>query len=134
MLKKLFNNKIFLFLFTFLIRAIFFYYFGYMSIAGRFVIPDIGLGPIFALMFGPAGALGHSVSMFIFEVNMGCDLLASFLDFIITFSLSVTAYKLWYTTFKRNTITTPKFDSTYNIIKFIHFFDSIASIASLIYK
>ena len=119
MLKKLFNNKIFLFLFTFLIRAIFFYYFGYMSIAGRFVIPDIGLGPIFALMFGPAGALGHSVSMFIFEVNMGCDLLASFLDFIITFSLSVTAYKLWYTTFKRNTITTPKFDSTYNIIKFI---------------
>lgn len=119
MLKKLFNNKIFIFLFTFIIRAIFFYYFGYMSIAGRFIIPDIGLGPIFALMFGPAGALGHSLSMFIFEVNKGCDLLASLLDFIITFSISITAYKLWYTTFKRYSITTPKFDSTHNILKFI---------------
>ncbi len=119
MLKKLFNNQIFLFIFTFLIRAIFFYYYGYLSIAGHFIIPDIGLGPIFGLMFGPAGALGHSLSMFIFEIKVGGDLFASLIDFGITFFISISAYKLWYATFKRMPISTPKFDSTYNILKFI---------------
>ena len=119
MLKKLFNDKIFIFIFTFLIRAILFYYFGYLSIAGHFVIPDIGLGPIFGLMFGPVGALGNSLSMFILEVNAGADLFASLIDFAITFFISISAHKLWYTTFKRRPITTPKFDSTYNILKFI---------------
>ena len=34
MLKKLFDNKIFIFLFTFIIRAICCYVYGYLTIAG----------------------------------------------------------------------------------------------------
>ena len=65
--------------------------------------------------------------LFIFEINMGADLFASLIDFVITFSISITTYKLWYTTFRSKSISTPKFDSTQNILKFIKimFFISI---------
>ena len=119
MLKKLFNNKIFIFLFTFIVRAIFCYLYGYLTIAGYFIVPDIGLGPIFALMFGPAGALGHSLAMFFFELSIGGDLISSLTDFLITIFISIIAYKLWYTKFNRKSVSPPKFDSTKNILKFI---------------
>ena len=119
MLKKLFNNKLFIFIFTFTIRAICCYVYGYLTIAGWFIVPDIGLGPVFALMFGPVGALGHSLAMFFFELSIGGDLPSSITDFLITFFISIIAYKLWYTKFNRKSVTTPKFDSTENILKFI---------------
>lgn len=119
MLKKLFNNKIFLFIFAFIIETIFYYFFEYVYVGGQYVIPDIGLAPIFALMFGPAGALGYVSSMFIFEIYETGNWTAALFDFAITFLVSITAYKLWYTTFRRKPITTPKFDSTYNLLKFI---------------
>ena len=90
-----------------------------MTIAGYFIVPDIGLGPIFALMFGPVGALGHSLAMFFYELSIGADLFTSLTDFLITFFISIIAYKLWYTKFNRKSVSTPKFDSTDNIIKFI---------------
>ena len=43
--------------------------------------------------------------------------------------ISVFTYKLWYTTFKRHKITTPKFDSIYNILKFI----AIIGIMAIVY-
>lgn len=129
MLKKLFNNKIFIFIFAFIIEAIFYYFFEYLYIGGSFIIPDIGLAPIFGLMFGPAGALGHSLAMFIFEIYDGGDFIAAIIDFGITFLISITTYKLWYTTFKKRIITTPKLDSTYNIFKFI----TILFIVSVLY-
>ena len=107
MLKKLFDNKIFIFLFTFIIRAICCYVYGYLTIAGWFIVPDIGLGPVFALMFGPVGALGHSLAMFFFELSIGGDLPSSLTDFLITFFISIIAYKLWYTKFNRKSVSTP---------------------------
>ena len=129
MLKKLFNNKLFIFIFTFIIRAICCYVYGYLTIAGWFIVPDIGLGPVFALMFGPAGALGHSLAMFFFELSIGGDLISSLTDFTVTFFISIIAYKLWYTKFNRKSVSTPKFDSTNNILKFI----SIMFIISICY-
>lgn len=129
MLKKLFNNKIFIFIFAFVIEAIYFYYFEHLFIGGDYIIPDIGLGPIFALMFGPIGALGHTCSMFIFEITTEGNLIAAIIDFGITFLVSIATYKLWYAAFKGKSITTPKFDSTYNLLKFI----VILGIVSTIY-
>ena len=100
-----------------------------MTIAGWFIVPDIGLGPVFALMFGPAGALGHSLAMFFFELSIGGDLISSLTDFTVTFFISIIAYKLWYTKFNRKSVSTPKFDSTNNILKFI----SIMFIISICY-
>ena len=129
MFKKLFNNKKFIFAFAFLLEFVFYYFFEYLLYGGEFLLPDIGLGPILGLMFGPVGALGQALASMTFQILDGCDVLASFIDFLIMLFVSILPYKLWYMIFKGKGIDTPKFDSTYNLLKFI----AIMAMASLIY-
>ena len=129
MFKKLFNNKKFIFAFAFILEFVFYYFFEYLLYGGEFLLPDIGLGPILGLMFGPVGALGQALASLTFQILDGCDVVASFIDFSIMLFISILAYKLWYLTFNGKGIDTPKFDSTYNLLKFI----AIIGMASLIY-
>ena len=119
MLEKLFNNKKFIFLFTFSIELLFYYIFEYLFIGGNYIIPDIGIAPIFGLMFGPVGALGQALATFVFELYEGMGLINSLLDTVITLFIGILTYKLWYSILKRKEINTPKFDSVYNLLKFL---------------
>lgn len=128
-IKKLFTNKVFLFLFAFCIELVFNYIFEIQHMAGWYIYTDIALGPIFGLMFGPAGALGYAAATFTGELIDGIAFPAPIIDFIITFFISILTYKLWYTTFKKGKMDTPRFNSTYNIVKFL----AITIIISILY-
>ena len=128
-IKKLFTKKWFIVLFTFAVELIFNYLFEVQHIGGYYIYADIALGPIFGLMFGPMGALGFALGTLVGELAEGIGLPAPFIDFIITFFISVLTYRLWYTTFNRGKKDTPRFNSTYNIIKFL----SITILISIVY-
>ncbi|AMD16567.1 hypothetical protein TL18_00065 [Methanobrevibacter sp. YE315] len=119
MLKELFDNKKFIFIFTFIVEFIFYYIFEFIEIGGSYIIPDIGLAPIFGLMFGPAGALGQACASFTWQLYEGYNIFCAGSDFFIMFFISIFTYKLWYSTFKRDEITSPRFDSLYNLLKFV---------------
>lgn len=128
-IKKLFTNKVFIFIFTFCLELIFNYIFEIQHMGGWYIYTDIALGPIFGLMFGPAGALGYAAATLTGELIDGIAFPAPVIDFIITYFISILTYKLWYSTFKREKIDTPRFNSTYNIVKFL----SITIIISILY-
>ena len=128
-IKKLFTKKWFIILFTFTVELIFNYLFEVQHIGGYYIYADIALGPIFGLMFGPMGALGFALGTLVGELVEGIGLPAPFIDFIITFFISALTYRLWYTTFNRGKKDTPRFNSTYNIIKFL----SITILISIVY-
>ena len=128
-IKKLFTKKWFIILFTFTVELIFNYLFEVQHIGGYYIYADIALGPIFGLMFGPAGALGFALGTLVGEVFEGIGLPAPLIDFTITFFISALTYRLWYTTFNRGKKDTPRFNSTYNIIKFL----SITILISIVY-
>ena len=128
-IKKLFTNKKFILLFTFVVQLIFNYIFECQHMAGYYIYADIALGPIFGLMFGPVGALGYALGTLAGELIDGVALPAPLIDFIIVYFISVLTYKLWYTTFNRGKKDTPRFNSTYNIIKFL----CITIIVSIVY-
>ena len=128
-IKRLFTKKWFIILFTFTVELIFNYLFEVQHIGGYYIYADIALGPIFGLMFGPAGALGFALGTLVGEVFEGIGLPAPLIDFTITFFISALTYRLWYTTFNRGKKDTPRFNSTYNIIKFL----SITILISIVY-
>lgn len=128
-IKKLFTDKKFIFIFTFVVELIFNYLFEVQHIGGYYIYADIALGPIFGLMFGPTGALGFAFATLTGELIEGISLPAPLIDFTITYFISVLTYKLWYTTFNREKKDTPRFNSTYNIIKFL----SITILISIVY-
>ena len=128
MLDKLFKNKKFIFIFTFAIEFIMYYSFNHMNFGGRFFIPDMGLAPVFGLIFGPFGGLGFACATFAGEFYWGGNFFASLLDSSILFFVSVLAYKLWYLIpFKE--VSAPKFSSLSTIFKFV----SVMFISSLVY-
>lgn len=129
MLKKLFNDKKFIFIFSFLVELILYYLFEYLYIGGIYIVPDIGIAPIFGLMFGPVGGLGQTLAVFVFELYEGFDFTASLIDGGAMFFISILTYKLWYNIFKKREINTPKFDSVYDVIKFF----VIMFIVSIVY-
>ena len=129
MLKKLFSDKKFIFIFTFIIEVIFYILFEHLPIGGEYLIPDIGLSPVFGLIFGPIGGLGFSLASVTCQLLEGSDPTGSVIDFAIMFFVSVMAYKLWYSTFKRKGISTPRFNSTYNLLKFI----TLMIVVSIVY-
>ena len=118
MLKKLFNNKKFIFIFSFIVEFIFYYYFEFLQVGGSYIIPDIGIAPVFGLMFGPVGALGQACASLTWQLYEGYGPLCAFSDFFIMFFIALFSYKLWYSTFKRKGISFPRFDSMYNLLKF----------------
>ena len=71
MLDKLFKNKKFIFIFTFAIEFVMYYSFNHMNFGGRFFIPDMGLAPVFGLIFGPFGGLGFACATFAGEFYWG---------------------------------------------------------------
>ena len=129
MLKKLFNNKKFIFIFTFTVEFILYYFFEHMPYGGEYIVADIGVAPVFGMMFGPVGGLGQALASVIWQLCEGVDPIAALIDFGIMFFISIISYKLWYTTFTEETINTPKFNSTYSILKFL----IITLIVSLVY-
>ena len=61
-LREIFNNKKFIFIFTFAMEFIFYYFFEELMITGNYLLGDLWLAPIFGLMFGPLGALAGNQS------------------------------------------------------------------------
>lgn len=127
--RKLFSNKKFILIFTFCVELIFNYLFECIHICGDYLYLDMALAPTFGLMFGPVGALGFALATFTGELIEGLPISSMIIDFSSTFLISILTYKLWYTIFNKGKIEAPKFNSTYNIIKFL----SITIIISIIY-
>ena len=119
MLKILFKDKKFIFIFTFIVESILYYFFEHLPIGGEYIVPDVGVAPVFGMMFGPVGGFGQALASLVWELYDGMDPIASLIDFAIMFAISIAAYKLWYATFTKRTINTPKFDSSYNVFKFL---------------
>ena len=127
--KELFKNKKFILIFTFSVELLFNYLFEYQHIFGSYMYLDMALAPTFGLMFGPTGALGFALATFTGELIEGLPLSSMIIDFVSTFLISLLAYKLWYTILNKGKIEAPRFNSTYNIVKFL----SIAIIISIVY-
>lgn len=81
--------------------------------------PQIGLLYVFGLLFGPYGALGASLSNIAIDVYHGYDLLQIFPSAIISFGVSLLAYKLWYSGFKSDEYTKPRLDTIYHLCLFL---------------
>lgn len=128
-LKKLFNNTLFIFIFTFCVELLFNYLFEYQRIGGNYIFIDMALAPTFGLMFGPAGALGFAFATLTGELIEGIGFPTPIIDFATTFFISILAYKLWYNILNKRKIDTPRFNSTYNIVKFL----LITVIVSIVY-
>ncbi len=128
-IKKLFSNTIFIFLFTFCVELLFNYLFEYQRIGGNYIFLDMAFAPTFGLMFGPPGALGFALATLTGELVEGIGFPTPIIDFATTFFISILAYKLWYNLFTRKKIDTPRFNSTYNIVKFL----TITVIVSIVY-
>ncbi|MBR3140839.1 MAG: SpoIIE family protein phosphatase [Methanobrevibacter sp.] len=119
MLRKLFkNNKLFIFIFTFCVEFIVYYFFNHLNVGGRFLIPDMALSPLFGLMFGPIGGLGQASATLVSELKAGCNIGATLIDFSMLLFISILPYKLWYM-LSGDRLTTPRFDSIHNILKFL---------------
>ena len=119
MIRKLFrNNKLFIFIFTFCVEFIVYYFFNHLNVGGRFLIPDMALSPLFGLMFGPIGGLGQASATLVSELKAGCLIGATLIDFFMLLFISILPYKLWYM-LSSDRLTTPKFDSIHNILKFL---------------
>lgn len=128
-IRKLFTNKKFILLFTFCVELLFNYLFEVQHIWGNYLYLDMALAPTFGLMFGPTGALGFALATFTGELIEGLPISSMIIDFSSTFLISILTYKLWYTIFTKRKIEAPKFNSTYNILKFL----TIAIIISIVY-
>ena len=118
MFNKTFKNKIFIFIFTFVIEVLMFYVFDYMNFGGRYLIPDLALSPVFGLMFGPAGSLGYACATFVSENYWGANFWASSIDSFVVLLMSIVSYKLWYLIPPKESYT-PKFNSLLNISKLL---------------
>ena len=85
-IKRLFTNKKFIFIFSFCVELIFFYFFEHQMITGEYLLGDLWISPIFGLMFGPYGALGQALATLVGELYQGLPPIESFIDFSIMFS------------------------------------------------
>ena len=119
MFRKFFENKAGIFIFSFALSAIVYTLFNIIGISGKVYIPDMSLSPILGLMFGPIGGLGQFFASFILDVYTGHDVFISFLEGLGLFFISVLSYKLWYSIFLGEKLGSPRFNSSYNILKFI---------------
>ena len=128
-IKELFNNRIFIFIFAFCVELIFNYLFEYQRIGGNYIFLDMAFAPTFGLMFGLPGALGFAFATLTGELVEGIGFPTPIIDFLTTFFISILAYKLWYNILNKKKIDTPRFNSTYNIVKFL----TITVIVSIVY-
>ena len=81
--------------------------------------PQIGLLYVFGLLFGPFGALGASLSNVAIDVYHGYTFVQILPSAIISFGVSLLAYKLWYSGFKSDEYTKPRLDTIYHLCLFL---------------
>lgn len=93
--------------------------------------PHIGIIFISGLLFGPYGALGVTIGNLICDLFRGYPLAISVASEIISFGVSLFAYKLWYENFRtRIAVTKPKLNNTTHLVLFI----TIILVCALIYS
>ncbi len=98
---------------------------------GEGMHPHVGLIFVSGLLFGPLGALGASIANLICDLLRGYSLPISLTSWIITFGVSLFAYKVWYGNFKsRGEVTKPKLNNTTHFLLFI----AIIIISAMIYS
>lgn len=128
--RKLLKNNIIIFLLSFIIQLTVFLFFSKWTVADAFYIyPGIGLTSIFGLIFGPYGALGGALASGVGDYIIEANLTVSVCDFIIMLIVAYVPFKLWYTIMDKDGLSTPKFNSTYNVMKFF----IVITISGIIY-
>ena len=97
---------------------------------GGGIAPHVGIILISGLIFGPYGSFGSAISNLLCDTIRGYNPIFSLYTEIIAFTVSYLGYKLWYEPFKkRDAITKPKLNNTFNILLFL----GIIFLCSLIY-
>lgn len=81
--------------------------------------PHVGLLFVFGLLFGPYGALGAVSANIILDFLSGATIIEIIPSEIISFGVSIMAYKLWYSHHRDNKITKPRLDNTYHLTLFL---------------
>ena len=82
--------------------------------------PHYGIFFLSGLFFGPFGAIGSTTGNLICDLIRGYNPQMSIISAIITYATSYLAFKLWYGIFeKRDELTPPKLNNTYNILLFL---------------
>ena len=119
MLEKLFNDKRFIFIFTFLIEFILCIISINNQYKGSFLFPELAMAPVLGLMFGPVGALGEASGCLFYDILHGYSIVPSLLDFGILVFIGIITYKLWYTPIGKKEVTYLSIDSSHNLFKFI---------------
>ena len=87
---------------------------------GLSITPHVGIIFISGLFFGPLGALSATIANFICDIARSYSIGISIFSAIITFSIALLPYKLWYEKlFKSDKILKPGFDDTHHLIKLL---------------
>lgn len=131
MFRKFFENKVGIFIFSFLLSMLLYAVAFNLEIHAKVYIPDMAIAPILGLIFGPIGGLAHSFTILILNLYTGEEFIISFLDSLGLFFISVLSYKLWYSILKGEKLGTPRFNSSYNILKFIIIMAIVACVYQL---
>ena len=119
MLDKLFNDKKFLFLFSFLLEFGSYYLLQVTIPNAPSFSPELRLYPILGLMFGPIGPLGASVGILTMNLYLGYNIIASLIDSGICFFIGIMTYKLWYSKIGKLKPNIPRFNSALSILKLL---------------
>ncbi len=108
-----------------------FYFLTYSENFGGDINPHLGILFIAGIFFGPYGSLGAVLANGICDIIRGYDISSTIVSFIISFSVSYMAYKLWYTKNLRIApITRPRLNNINSMLYLLF----IILISSIIYS
>ena len=97
--------------------------------------PHLGIIFISGLLFGPYGALGSVLGNALCDLIRGYGITITIISELMSFAISVLAYKLWYEKFRiRKIITKPNLNDTTQMIIFMGIILVCGAIFSLIAK
>ena len=95
----------------------------------------VGLLPIAGILFGPYGAIGAVIGNTICDIIRGYTIESIIPSEIVSFGISIMAYKIWYQKFKPDTIVSrPKLNNTSQILIFLGIILLTSTIYSLLSK
>ena len=102
---------------------------------GEGLHPHVGIIFISGLLFGPFGALGASIGNLICDLVRGYPLITALFSCIVTFGVSLFAYKVWYEPFRlRPEVTKPRLNNISNFILFLAIINVSASIYAILHQ
>ena len=106
------------------------YYFMMGKNFGGGFSPHVGLFFISGLLFGPYGAIGSVLGNTLCDLLRGYNLGFTITSEIVSFGISLMAYKLWYEPIKsRHLVNKPRLNNTSNVILFL----GIVIVSSLLF-